>query len=186
MRAIVRHAIGAELSRREPQRVDHPSYVRASVLVPLFEDPDDGSPRIWLVRRPDSMRTHRGQVALPGGKWEKRDRSLLETALREAEEEIGLARDRVEVLGVLDDCVTITGYVITPHVGWIAEPFTPTPLPEEVAHVFSVRLSVFEGTPTTLGGSQDRPPTHSFVAEGETIWGATARILRQLASLARR
>jgi 8-oxo-dGTP pyrophosphatase MutT (NUDIX family) len=154
------------------------------VLVPLFEDPNDGSPRIWLVRRPDTMRAHRGQVALPGGKWEEHDGSLLETALREAEEEIGLARDRVDCLGVLDDCITTTGYVITPHVGWVADPFTPTPLPEEVAHVFSVPLAVFEHAPTALAGSPPCETTCAFVVEGETIWGATARILRNLASTA--
>jgi 8-oxo-dGTP pyrophosphatase MutT (NUDIX family) len=147
--------------------------------VPLFAD-HEGKLRVWLVRRPDNMRTHQGQVALPGGKWEKADGDLLDTALREAEEEIGLARDGASVLGVLDDCVTITGFVITPHVAWLSPSFVPIPRPDEVARAFSVRLAVFEEQPQIVSGSFAHHEVHAYRAEGETIWGATARILESL------
>src|SRR5882724_1086668 len=108
----------------------------ASVLVPLFAPIAGADPEVWLVRRADEMRLHGGQVALPGGKYETGDRDLLTTALREAEEEIGLFTSRVDVLGRLDDYVTVTGFVVTPFVGWIGEPFIPRPLASEVARVF--------------------------------------------------
>ncbi len=93
------------------------------MLVALFPGPG-GVPHVWLVLRPTALRAHSGQVALPGGKRDPEDPDLITTALREAEEEIGLPRAAVEVLGEADDLVTTTGFVITPVVGWIGAPST--------------------------------------------------------------
>src|SRR5262245_52487062 len=86
------------LASHTPVRAKGSSLRPASVLLPFFA-PAGAPPELWLVRRPDSMRVHGGQVALPGGKHEPGDESLLMTALREAHEEIGLPPSRVDVLG---------------------------------------------------------------------------------------
>jgi 8-oxo-dGTP pyrophosphatase MutT (NUDIX family) len=159
----------------------------ASVLLPFFAPSEGAPPELWLVRRPDGMRVHGGQVALPGGKHEPEDADLLSTALREAHEEIGLLPADVDVLGALDDCVTVTGFAVTPYVGWIAKPFQPRPLASEVARVFSAPLSAFEQDPRAISvtwGSSKRIVL-SYEAAGETVWGATASILRNFVELVR-
>jgi 8-oxo-dGTP pyrophosphatase MutT (NUDIX family) len=126
------------------------------------------------------MRTHRGQVALPGGKCDPGDADTLTTALRESHEEIGLLPQEVEVLGALDDLETITGFLITPYVGWIANPFTPQPRDSEVARVFAVPLAAFAQEPATIRIPWEGAErvVHSYEVAGEVVWGATASILR--------
>jgi 8-oxo-dGTP pyrophosphatase MutT (NUDIX family) len=159
----------------------------ASVLLPFFAPEPDAPPALWLVRRSDLMRVHKGQVALPGGKCEPGDCDPRATALREAEEEIGLPRDDVDVLGVLDDCATVTGFAITPYVGWIATPFTPAPHSAEVARVFAAPLAAFERDPEpiTMEWGSSKRIVLSYRAAGETIWGATASILRNFVDVMR-
>jgi len=161
------------------------------VLLAFFAAPDPVSttsiPELWLVRRAEGMRIHGGQVALPGGQRDPGDCDGLATALREAHEEIGLAPNDVEVLGALDDCVTITGFAVTPYVGWIERPFEPAPLATEVARVFAAPLSAFEQPPkamTVVWGSSKRIVL-SYETTGEIVWGATATILQNFVSLLR-
>jgi 8-oxo-dGTP pyrophosphatase MutT (NUDIX family) len=174
------------LDARVPMPKAGDALVRASVLLPLFALEPGGDAWIWLVRRADMLRTHQGQVALPGGKWDEGDPDLVHTALRESYEEIGLPPEEVEILGTLDDLVTITGYVVTPHVGWIERPFTPEPHVIEVARVFASPLATFSREPVfrTISVS---PAIERLVpvyeVEGETIWGATASILRSFTGL---
>ncbi|HKQ69744.1 MAG TPA: CoA pyrophosphatase [Polyangiaceae bacterium] len=151
----------------------------ASVLLPFFAA-GDGAPELWLVRRADHVRIHSGQVALPGGKHEPHDPDPLSTALRECHEEIGLEPSAVEVLGRLDDCITVTGFAITPFVGWIANPFTPLPLTDEVARVFAVPLAALEREPeaVSIDWGEAKRIVLSYSIAGETVWGATAAILR--------
>ena len=173
------------LAARSPLRMSGPSLRPASVLVPLFANEEDGALGMWLVRRREDMRTHSGQVALPGGQRDPEDVDLLATALRETHEEIGLSPREVTVLGVLDDCVTITGFVITPYVGWIENPFTPSPLAAEIARVFSAPLSAFqrEPIPVSLQVGSSKRIVLSYEASGETVWGATATILSRFTCL---
>ncbi|HEY3593426.1 MAG TPA: CoA pyrophosphatase [Polyangiaceae bacterium] len=175
------------LAARSPVLHERGGLLPASVLVPLFAPSPQGTPEVWLVRRADDLRVHSGQVALPGGKKEPTDTDLLTTALREAEEEIGLAPAEVDVLGQLDDCVTVTGFVVTPFVGWIAQPFTPRPLAMEVARVFALPLSTFERPTRTMrvGADGHERVVFSYEAGGETIWGTTARILAGFSDLLR-
>ena len=177
----VRHV----LSARERAVAESSALQRASVLLALFATPPEVAPHLWLLRRSEGVRTHRGQVALPGGKREPKDADFLETALRESHEEIGLCPEDVEVLGVLDDRETITGYLITPYVGWIAKPFTPEPLATEVARVFAVPLSVFAEEPrrTRIPWQGSEREVLSYEVAGELVWGATAGILRQFVEL---
>jgi 8-oxo-dGTP pyrophosphatase MutT (NUDIX family) len=182
--------VRSNLSSRKPVRARGDALHLASVLLPFFSPSGDGSsldlgPHLWLVRRADGMRMHGGQVALPGGKHEPEDADLLSTALREAHEEIGLSPSDVDVLGVLDDCVTVTGFAVTPYVGWITKPFDPKPLACEVARVFAAPLSAFEAEPraVSIDLGQSKRIVLSYEAMGEIVWGATASILRNFVQL---
>ena len=175
----VRRVLRERLASRElggAPRGGRPS----AVLIPLFER--EGETHAWLVRRTRALRSHSGQVAFPGGKSEAADPTPLATALREAEEEIGLPARGVEVLGRLEDHATITRFAIAPFVGWLAhealDGWEPVPSPSEVARVFAVPLRVFLEEPGGL------PPMRGYRVDGELVWGATARMAREVAQLA--
>ena len=165
-----------------PPELRIPFATRAAVLMPLFLD-DEGELSVWLLRKTEGTRRHAGQVALPGGKSEPHDLSLLETALREADEEIKLPRDAVEVIGVLDPYPTITGFVMTPFVGVLDRPFTPVPDQVEVARAFPARLATFavEGEPREVSVLTWRRTVPAYEVAGEIVWGATAAILQDAA-----
>jgi 8-oxo-dGTP pyrophosphatase MutT (NUDIX family) len=173
----VREPLRARLARRQVTLAPASSGTASAVLVPLFER--RGEARLWFVRRAVDGGKHSGQVAFPGGKVDPADESTLATALREAEEEIGLPPESVDVLGRLDDLVTITGFSISPFVAWIVTPFTPQPSPAEVARVFDAPLRSF------FERAQGVPPFHGHTVDGEFVWGATGRIVRDLVDVLR-
>ena len=157
---------------------------RAAVLVPLVERPEGLS--VLLTRRTDHLSSHAGQISFPGGRAEELDSSPIETALREAEEEIGLHRRHVEIIGVLPDHVTISAYRVTPVVALVQPPFALSADPGEVAEIFEVPLSFL-----MAGGNHQRRSvalpdgggTRRFYAmpyKDYFIWGATAAMLRNL------
>jgi 8-oxo-dGTP pyrophosphatase MutT (NUDIX family) len=141
----------------------------AAVLVPLVERADGA--HLWLLRRPDAMRSHAGQVAFPGGKTDPSDLSPRETALREAREELGIDTALVDVLGQLDDYVTITSFVMTPIVAWLPPEMTMTPNAAEVARAFTVPLATFFGQRSGIF------PRRGWTYDGELVWGATAAVI---------
>jgi 8-oxo-dGTP pyrophosphatase MutT (NUDIX family) len=145
----------------------------SAVLIALFERDDDIF--MWLAKRPDTMRKHAGQVAFPGGKRDAADASLWATALREADEELGIRAAHVSPLGILDDLVTGTGFVITPCVVSIDATFEPMPNPTEVVHAFPAPLRVF--TEKARGVY----PKIGHTVAGELVWGATFAMARGLA-----
>ncbi len=147
------------------------------MLLPLFED--GGEVHVWLVRRPTSMRSHAGQVAFPGGKHDPQDESLLATALREAEEELGIDPSQVDVLGSLDDVLTITGFTVSPWVGWLAPGVNLRPNASEVARAFAAPLRAFLAPPSGV------LPWRGWTVEGELVWGATAAMVSGFASIVR-
>ena len=127
----------AELPGDIPHR--QPSHTRpAAVLVPLLWHP--GQPTILLTRREAGLRHHAGQISFPGGKQEADDASACAAALREAHEEIGLAPERVTVVGELPAYVTVTGFCVTPVVGLILPPVRLTAQVGEVAEIFELPL----------------------------------------------
>ena len=180
----LREALRSELVRRERKVLPPRERGRAAVLIALFEKDDDT--HVWLLRRTDAMRRHAGQVAFPGGKSEPEDPSLRETALREALEELAILPDSVDVLGCIDDYVTITNYTVTPYVGWVPADLRVEPNEEEVARVFSAPLSIFfEGAVPVLDRARDMIPKLSITHDGERVWGATATMARSLARIVR-
>jgi 8-oxo-dGTP pyrophosphatase MutT (NUDIX family) len=180
------------LERHEPQTLRPPNvdWRLAAVLVPLLPRPD--GVHVLFTERSKELRAHAGQVSFPGGGIEPQDAGPREAALRESFEEVGLREEHVETIGQLDDCPTfVSGFVIAPFVG-IVDPiaFTAagrypwTPSAAEIAALHELPLSEFlvpgnrrvemrarEGIPYELTW---------YTIDGTIIWGATARILRQL------
>ncbi len=164
-----------------------PVRTPAAVLVPLFLR--ERALHVLYITRSDVLRHHPGQVAFPGGRHlTGRDTSLLATALRETEEEIGLAPAHVDVLGALEPIHTWTSnFAITPFVALIPHPYPFRPDPHEVREIFSVPLSVLEDPQTAteeqwvLGGQA--VPVATYRHEGRVIWGATQRITAMLLDL---
>jgi 8-oxo-dGTP pyrophosphatase MutT (NUDIX family) len=158
---------------------------RAAVLVPLIERPDGLS--VLLTERSPNLTDHAGQISFPGGRQEAFDADDIATALRETEEEIGLPRRLVRVIGRLDTYVTGTFYSITPIVGLIRPPFALQPDPLEVAEVFEVPLSFVVDPVNHERRSREYKgrTRHYYVLpyEQRNIWGATAGMLVNLAAL---
>lgn len=157
----------------------------AAVLVPLVAEAAGFS--LLLTRRTAHLRDHAGQVAFPGGRAEREDASPEVTALREAEEEIGLKAADVILLGRLDTYVTGTGYEVTPVVGLLTPPLVLTPDPHEVAEIFQVPLDFFLSPASRQLMSREwKGRSRQFYAYpyGDYfIWGATAGMVNNLAEL---
>jgi len=175
--STLRDPLRRALAARSARKVPPGAGTAAAVLVPLFER--DGEAHVWLARRPKSMRSHAGQVAFPGGKRDAADPSLLDTALRESHEELGIARASVDVLGALDDIFTITGFAVSPWVGWLAPDVELAPNPGEVARVFTAPLRAFLEEPKGIF------PWRGWTVDGELVWGATAAIVRGFVAILR-
>ncbi len=175
------------LAGRRRRVVPPGPLVAAAVLVPIV---DRGEPVLLFAKRTQTVGHHRGQMSFPGGVVTPRDRTPLEAALRECEEEIGLSREVVEPLGALDDTETVaTQFVITPFVGLVREPPVWRPDGREIEKVLEVPLAALlpEESFRVEMWERDgiRHPVHFFDYQGETIWGATARILRHYLDLIR-
>lgn len=159
----------------------------AAVLVPIVLR-DDG-PSVLLTRRTDHLHHHPGQISFPGGRVEKADRTAADTALRETEEEIGLDRAHVELLGALPDYVTGTGFRVTPVVGLVRAPFELELDAFEVAEVFEVPLSHFLDPANHQRHARefDGRLRHFYAMPYKDyfIWGATAGMLMSLYELLR-
>lgn len=157
----------------------------AAVLVPLVRRPHAVS--VLLTQRTEHLSDHGGQISFPGGRVEPSDTSREDTALRETEEEIGLERARVAVLGRLPEYEIPSGYRITPVVGWIEAPFDLDPDPFEVAAVFEAPLAHFlEPANYQRREYRFRGRHRHYMAipyEGRYIWGATAGILLSFARM---
>ncbi len=177
------------LAAKEPRRLGEllSGVRRASVLVPLFEA--GGAPHLLLLKRPDGDYRHAGQIAFPGGKRDGEE-TALECALREANEEVGLARQDVELLGELDEYDTVvTGFRVSPVVGVIPHPYAFKPDPFEVERLITVPLvrlldpSIFrEEGRSALGRMW---PVYYYRVGDDVIWGVTGGILTPLLEMIR-
>ena len=176
-----RSRLTAALSAHEPQRADISGARPAAVLIPLVGDPD---PTAIFTVRTDTVRSHKGQISFPGGSMDTGDGSLQETALRETQEEIGLDPAEVEVVGELDTFPTfVSGYVVTPYVGYLKYSPRLRPNPAEVASILRVPLGEMNNEIRADPGfthGEKTYPTEAWIWQGHVIWGVTARIVREL------
>jgi 8-oxo-dGTP pyrophosphatase MutT (NUDIX family) len=185
------------IRRRLTEAADHPPEIpgdgrvlsgrtaaAAAVLIPLVLRPD--GLQVLLTQRSAHLRDHAGQISFPGGRTEPTDTDPADTALREAEEEIGLPRRCVEVVGTLPTYTTVTGFVVSPVVGLVSPPFELRPDPTEVEEAFEVPLR-FLMTPAHhrrhvfhFDGGQRQFLSMPWTGDGREfyIWGATAAMLR--------
>ncbi|QGY29459.1 CoA pyrophosphatase [Pantoea cypripedii] len=154
---------------------------RAAVLVPLI---DAAEPGLLLTRRASHLRKHAGQVAFPGGMQDATDDSLIHTALREAQEEVGIHPDQVQVVGVLPAVISSTGFAVTPVVGIIPAGLPLSINPDEVESTFAMplaealRLSRYSDLTLRRGHRQHQVWLSWY--EDYFIWGMTAGIIRAL------
>jgi 8-oxo-dGTP pyrophosphatase MutT (NUDIX family) len=167
--------------------LSEPGSLRFAAVIGLLldglEHPDD--PRLLLIQRSSALRQHAGQIAFPGGKPEPGDRDLLDTALREAEEEVGLPRNRVDVLGRLHPVPTPTGFMIVPFVGRVEGDWQPSEVSPEVGRILTPTLSMLmdptvhrhTGRVEWQGRHYDM---HEYAIGDPPLWGATARMVWDL------
>jgi 8-oxo-dGTP pyrophosphatase MutT (NUDIX family) len=170
------------LSRRQKHRIIDDSKVRAAVLIPIYYK--EGEYYILFTKRTETLKNHKGQISFPGGAYEEKDRILLNTALRECAEEIGLADEGIEILGELDDMLTTTsGYIISPFVAVIPWPCSLRIHQKEVEELVEVPISALLDENCVRQDTDviDGQPVNAYFYnyQGKIIWGATARILHQ-------
>ena len=154
----------------------------AAVLFPIVERE---VPSALFTRRTDDLPSHAGQVCFPGGKYHADDQTLIRTALREMEEEIGLSPDDVEIAGYLDSHETVnSGFIILPVVGFLPPGYRLKIDPREVAEVFEVPLAYILDPKNQMLRSLERGGAirkfYAIEYDGHTIWGATAAIIVSL------
>jgi 8-oxo-dGTP pyrophosphatase MutT (NUDIX family) len=182
----LRRRLDAALSRRRRATLDRADLVSAAVLVPVT---DHGGPHVVFTKKTSGVPHHKGQFSFPGGVVETRDGSRVETALREAWEEIRLPAEAVEVLGLLDDIPTrATNFVITPVVGIVREPVAFEPDGREIERVIEVPLATLRDpaifrTELWERDGEQHPVLFYQVSPDDVVWGATARILSQFLAL---
>ncbi len=157
--------------------------IPAAVLVAIFAGGEPAEPHLVLTRRRSDLRRHAGEISFPGGRRDSADADLETTALREAEEEIGLARSEVVLIGALPTVSTFaTGYVIHPFVGTIPAGVAWRLSPREVDAVLELPLAAVQAgrTRTRLERRGISFETDAYVVEDHLVWGATARIIELL------
>ena len=169
----------------DSEAVKTENLIEAAVLIPIVER-NDGL-KVILTKRSNNLKQHPGQISFPGGKSEKIDKSLVSTALRETKEEIGINNNNVEILGQLSQHVTITGFKITPFIGKIRMGFSTEIQTSEVSEIFEVPLYYLSNPKNfrveSVKWKGKKRFFYSIPYGPYYIWGATARILKNLADL---
>jgi 8-oxo-dGTP pyrophosphatase MutT (NUDIX family) len=169
----------AALEGHRPRREEQKGARAAAVLIPVLAEPE---PTLIFTVRTEHLPSHKGQISFPGGSIDATDESAEAAALRETHEEIGLPPADVRVLGELDTFPTyVTGYLITPFVGWLSKRVTLRPNPAEVAEVLEVPIADLvddiRAEPGFTHGGRTFP-TEAWIWNDRVIWGVTARVLR--------
>ncbi len=181
------------LSDRHPNSIrdgQPPKYKHAGVLIPLFEE--EGIFKVLFTKRSNMLENHKGQISFPGGAVGEEDRTVEETALREAQEEVGILRDDVKILGRTDDVLTLVSYfVLHPFVGLIPYPYEFSINQAEVRRLIKVPLLVFDprNPEAKKNSATIEGVTYNTVAyeyEDDLIWGATARAMENFMDIIQR
>jgi len=173
------------LAQRAAVEIDAPQHRRASVLIPLVRE-DDGSYVLVFSRRAENLAAHSGQIAFPGGSVEE-DETLEQAVVREAEEEVGIPRTSVELIGRLDDLITNSGFLVAPYCGIVHERVEYVMQQSEVAEVFEVPVEALldEGQPEVrfVTFRTKRYPAYFYRYRDYEIWGLTGRIVKSFLDL---
>jgi len=176
------------IRRKKPRSLSITGYTESAVLAPLIQK--RGQLHLLFTKRTDQVKDHKNQISFPGGVREKNDKSLLETALRESQEEIGLEPESVRILGRLDDIFTPTKYRIAPFVGVVNSPFSLKLNPQEIRQVILVPLRhLLQPKNLTLDPVEffdRRFDIPFFKYKNHLIWGATGRITLELIRLVKK
>jgi 8-oxo-dGTP pyrophosphatase MutT (NUDIX family) len=173
------------LSSRQRRTIEHPPFSHAAVLIPLFKKGEDC--HLLFTKRSDQVKYHKGEICFPGGVVDEEDLELISTAIREAFEEIGLRESDIQIIGVLDDIVTITEFIVTPIIGLFPYPYPFKVSEMEIAELIEVPLSslldedCFSEREIFRGGQKEI--VYAYQYGKHMIWGATARILKQFLDL---
>ena len=172
--------LASVLKAHPPDRVEVHDARHAAVLIPIVSGPE---PTVIFTVRTDTLPSHKGQISFPGGSIDPGDADAEAGALRETEEELGLDQSAVRVLGELDSFPTfVSGYVVTPFVGWLEDEPALEPNPGEVAEVLRVPVRELAEEIRREPGFEHagrQYPTEAWVWQDHVIWGVTARIIRQ-------
>lgn len=172
-----------------PKTIDE-ALPDAGILVPITRH--STNPEIILTRRAEHLNTHKGQVAFPGGKFDEGDGNVLQTALRESHEEIGLRPDQVEIIGPLSQVISLHGIRVTPYVGLVDDELELTPNLDELDSIFHVPTQFIETAEPkrrdrmTYKGMALSVPSYDYDYKGELyeIWGLSAIVLVELMNVA--
>jgi 8-oxo-dGTP pyrophosphatase MutT (NUDIX family) len=177
--------LGSILEKRERRRIEHPSYTHAAVLIPLYEK--EKNCHILFTKRTQQVKHHKGQISFPGGVYDEEDRDFRRTALREAREEIGLSESDARIIGVLDDIVTVTGFIVTPFVGLIPYPYPFQLSKIEIEELIEAPLSSLLDrrcfSERVIDDAGQKRLVYNYQYGEHAIWGATALMLKQLLEL---
>ncbi len=176
LRSKIRHC----LSARQKQRIVADQTLPAGVIIPLFEK--DGAVHVLLTLRTETVATHKGQISFPGGAWEPGDQSILDTALRETHEEVGIDPDDFEIVGELDDVIAVSDHLVTPFVGFFPYPYEFKVSDIEIAELIEIPLDFFLDDSNRRSGKREhrgnRVTVHYYDYGEHTVWGLTAHILK--------
>ena len=168
------------LAKRVVERVDGDGLMPSAVMIVLY--PKDGEYCILLNKRSELVEHHKGEISFPGGARDSEDRDGLETALRETEEEMGIKRDDVTVIGEMDEVVTRSGFRVQVFTGTIEYPYEFNPSAIEIAEVleFPIPVLIDRANHRTETRWEDGQPitSYSYVYQEHVVFGATARILQ--------
>jgi len=179
---VVKQKLKQVLSQRPKRHITDAKYVQSAVLIPVYQK--EGQYYILFIQRTERVKDHKGQISFPGGAYEEKDGTLVNTALREAAEEVGLKAGDIEILGELDDMLTIgSGYIISPFVAAIPWPYQFKVDNWETEEVIEVPLSVLLDKDCIRQGTDEidgqEITTYFYHCGNKVIWGATAKILNQ-------
>ena len=177
--------ISKSVRETSPKVIEGADLTLAGVMVLLFQREEEYT--VILNRRTRTVGHHKGEISFPGGRMEAGDEGLLDTALRETFEEMGISREKIQVLGRIDDMQTKTGYMIRPFVGVIDYPYNYKLSNEEVEEVLELPVAdlfspEYQRDEIHIAGKKQAKAA-VYVYEGNVVFGATARILHNLADI---
>ena len=172
--------ISSKLSTRKLRKINIDNIGRAAVLIPIWKEHE--SLFFLLTLRTKKVQTHKGQISFPGGMRDSIEEPLVQTALRETQEEIGICDNQIRILGQFDEYLSTTKLIVTPFVGRIEPPLVIQKNPEEVEEVIKVPFSLFQKSELLRTEIRQRlnqrVTIYHYDFKGLDVWGLTAQIIR--------